>query len=335
MLNFTTTTIINDPCMADGETARIVVMPGLWKSDGTRGKKFVVRQNTELFVDDEHCPKLLKKTPYSAAKLACATVDLSACEENVLYRIAMYIRIQNNNSSFYANNWTFKGKPLYIEFKGGMTADEIVNLVKKYQLVQYGKDLVKVIADDEKTLTIKATDQWQKFMDQDFNDGVVLQELQTTMEDHCCRPDKDIWVNIDGAEVVERGTEAFGDFAHIVKDLRLPTGANLRWQGIAAGDVYGGEPNDDRPNPTGKYTQYTIQYDAERGILQQTALGGLGTSRTMHIFYVESGAVDAFEAALEEAGIEMKSVRGENNRVNFEPESADYSKDPDVELQAE
>ena len=72
----------------------------------------------------------------------------------------------------------------------------------------------------------------------------------------------------------------------------------------------GDEPNDDKPLPTGKYTQYTIQYTSERGVLQQSALGGLGVSRTVHVFYVESGAVSAFETALTTSTIGTAEVAG-------------------------
>ena len=72
----------------------------------------------------------------------------------------------------------------------------------------------------------------------------------------------------------------------------------------------GGEPNDDKPLPTGKYTQYTIQYTSERGALQQSALGGLGVSRTVHVFYVESAAVSAFETALTTSTIGTAEVAG-------------------------
>ena len=119
--------------------------------------------------------------------------------------------------------------------------------------------------------------------------------------------------------VLNNGNEAFGDFAHIVKDLRLPTTANLRWEGIAQGDVFGGEPNDDKPMPTGHYTQYVIQYDVDRGVQQQTALGGLASSRTTHVFFVEAGAVSGFETILASAGITAKGyVHNENNRNNLD-----------------
>ena len=123
MLYFTKTTIIND-------AANVCVKDGLWKADGSRGKKFVVKWSDELYVDDEHCPRLLKKTAYKAAVLASATVTLPAAQtvsatESNLFRIVLYIRLRNNNSSMYSNQWTFKGKPFVVEFKGGTSAQDL------------------------------------------------------------------------------------------------------------------------------------------------------------------------------------------------------------------
>jgi len=233
---------------------------------------------------------------------------------NAIYRIAMYIRLRNNNNPYFYNNWTFKGRPLYIEFSttANDTASDIVDSIiinaKKYMLAQYGQNLVNFSKNSSTNhLVITATDQWEIFMDQDSNDGVKLEKLvvvdsagqpvsaSTTLPTH---EEFQPVANQSTYVTVNNGNEAFGDFAHIVKDLRLPTAANRRWQGIAEGDVFGGEPNDDKPNPSGQYTQYTIQYTSERGVLQQTAVGGLGVSRTVHVFYVEGDATAAFEAAL-------------------------------------
>ena len=155
------------------------------------------------------------------------------------------------------------------------------------------------------------------FVDQDNNDGVRVEKLVTVdtsgkvVTGASSLPTHEAFVPDTTAVVdINNGNEAFGDFAHIVKDFRLPTAANRRWQGIAEGDVMGGEPNDDKPLPTGKYTQYTIQYTSERGVLQQSALGGLGVSRTVHVFYVESGAVSAFETALTTSTIGTAEVAG-------------------------
>jgi hypothetical protein len=104
---------------------------------------------------------------------------------------------------------------------------------------------------------------------------------------------------------IDNGNEGFGDFAHIMKDLRLPTRENTGYFGINIGgvDENGNAGNHDLPSPTGHYTQYTIQLTSERGVLQQSAVGGVGVSRTVHVFYVESDATSAFEAALAATGI--------------------------------
>ena len=306
MLNYTTTTIVNS-----GDSVY---------ANATE-KLFRVKFGPELYNDGTiHKAVLVKKQAYTAATKASATIELPTADG--IYRIAMYIRLRNNNNPYFDNNWTFKGKPLYIEFAGSDTAATIVSRAKKYMLAQYGYNLVDFSAtavtpasgNDPKVpgkLVITAHDQWEMFLDQDNNKGVIVETLKTVdmagniigANDTPASPTHEEFVveaanNTDAKVAVDNGNEAFGDFAHIVKDLRLPTAANRRWQGIAEGDVFGDEPNDDKPLPTGHYTQYTIQYTSERGVLQQTALGGVATSRTVHVFYVEAGAVSAFEAAL-------------------------------------
>ena len=300
MLNYTTTTIVNDGANVFADASK---------------KLFRVKFGPELFNDGTiHKACLVKKQAYVAPVKAKATITLPSASG--IYRIAMYIRLRNNNNPYFSNDWVFKGKPLYIEFNGGDTATQIISRAKKYMIAQYGYNLVDFSTDEEK-LVITAHDQWEMFVDQDSNDGVRVEKLVTVdtsgkvVTGDSSLPTHEAFVPDTTAVVdINNGNEAFGDFAHIVKDLRLPTAANRRWQGIAEGDVMGGEPNDDKPLPTGKYTQYTIQYTSERGVLQQSALGGLGVSRTVHVFYVESGAVSAFEAALTTSTIGTAEVAG-------------------------
>ena len=300
MLNYTTTTIVNDGANVFSDASK---------------KLFRVKFGPELFNDGTiHKACLVKKQAYVAPVKAKATVTLPSASG--IYRIAMYIRLRNNNNPYFSNDWVFKGKPLYVEFNGGDTAAQIVSRAKKYMLAQYGYNLVDFSTDEAK-LVITAHDQWEMFMDQDNNNGVRVEKLVTVdtsgkvVTGASSLPTHEAFVPDTTAVVdINNGTEAFGDFVHIVKDLRLPTAANRRWQGIAEGDVMGDEPNDDKPLPTGKYTQYTIQYTSERGVQQQSALGGLGVSRTVHVFYVESAAVSAFETALTTSTIGTAEVAG-------------------------
>ena len=318
MLNYTTTTIVND---------------GNNVYANAKETLFRVKFGPELYNDGTiHKACLVKKQDYVAPVKATATIELPTADG--IYRIAMYIRLRNNNNPYFSNDWTFKGKPLYIEFAGSDTAATIVTRAKKYMLAQYGYNLVDFSAtaateasgDDPAVpgkLVITAHDQWEMFMDQDNGKGVIVETLKTVdMAGNIIAagatansPTHEEFVveatnNTDAKVAINNGNEGFGDFAHIVKDLRLPTAANRRWQGTAEGDVFGNEPNDDKPLPTGHYTQYTIQYDSERGVLQQTALGGVATSRTVHVFYVEAGAVSAFETALTTSTIGTTEVAG-------------------------
>lgn len=296
MLNYTTTTIVNS-----ANTFEVKETKGGWK--------FVVAYGPELTSDPSHIISIVGKQEYKAAVKAKATIASLPADSGV-YRIAMYIRLRNNNNPYFSNEWTFKGKPLYIEFNGGTSAADLVSLVKKHMLAQYGYNLVDVKVSGA-GVEIVAHDQWEMFLDQDNNAGVIVEKLQTVdMAGNIIAagasansPTHEEFVKETSVTVtIDNGNEAFGDFAHIVKDLRLPTAANLRWQGIAQGDVFGDEPNDDKPLPTGKYTQITVQYDVERGIGQQTVLGGVGTSRTVHVFYVESAVAADFFIALSRMG---------------------------------
>jgi len=317
MLNYTTTTIVNS-----GNS--------IYANKDER--LFRVKFGPELYNDGTiHHACLVKKTDYVAPVKATATVELPTADG--IYRIAMYIRLRNNNNPYFSNDWTFKGKPLYIEFASSDTAATIVTRAKKYMLAQYGYNLVDFSAtagtpasgDNPAVpgkLVITAHDQWEMFMDQDNGKGVIIETLKTVdMAGNIIAagatansPTHEEFVveaaNNGDKVTIDNGNEGFGDFAHIVKDLRLPTAANRRWQGIAEGDVFGDEPNDDKPLPTGHYTQYTIQYDSERGVLQQTALGGVATSRTVHVFYVEASAITAFEKALNDSTIGTNAAAG-------------------------
>lgn len=391
MLNFTTTTIINDItnviCADDSKIYNASNTNSPIGDNPGDGKFIRVNFGPKLFNDGTiHKAVLVGKQPYVAAVPAEAEVEIPSASG--IYRIAMYIRLRNNNNPYFYNNWTFKGRPLYIEFNGGDSVTNIINRAKKFMLAEYGYNLVKFseaattysavtsgnpesgvtyYSDNQgqntisssttfyqrgtavayasldlsqpvydaatsgtqitfykasnPALVITAVDQWEIFMDQDSNDGVKIEKLEvvdtagqpasasTTLPTH-----EEFLPYASAVVTVNNGNEAFGDFAHIVKDLRLPTAANRRWQGIAEGDVFGGEPNDDKPMPNGHYTQYTIQYTSERGVLQQTAVGGLGVSRTVHVFYVEDGGPGAntiaFEAALIKAGIATNAQTG-------------------------
>lgn len=289
MLNYTTTTIVNTGANVSGFT----------KTDSNNNvldKIFRVKYGPEIHNDGvirKAC--LVGYEAYRAASLATVKVSNVAGTyntTNAVYRLCIYVRQRNNNSPIFSNTWVFKGKPIYVEFNAGTTAAELKSLIEKYMLFIYGTEVFTMTTSgtSNRDLNITAKDQWTIFMDQEGNETVKVEVFNTTTNE---------WEISGSALVPNNGHEAFGDFDHIMKDLRLPSRENTSWFGTTVG---AGE-NDDVPSVTGHYHQYTIQLTSERGVLQQSAVGGVGVSRTVHVFYVENSAKSNFETALTTAGI--------------------------------
>lgn len=84
------------------------------------------------------------------------------------------------------------------------------------------------------------------------------------------------------------------------------------------GDVFGGEPNDDQPHQGSYYTQITVEFEADRGLGNATVLGGQGTTRTTHVFFVSdvpSDGVATGAATPVEAGSVAEDFLAELTKV--------------------
>lgn len=235
----------------------------------------------------------------SAPKKAKITFTIPSVEGLTAgnYRIALYIRLSGSNNSYYSNDMVFKGKPLYIEFlvKQGDTAENIAALIvknaKKYLTMIYETKLLEV-SNSEAVVTIEAVDEYQRFAKaelQKFNENAGLQTLKGYMgEFQAIAP---------AATVVEAGKEGFGTYTQILKDLRVPTAANTRWNRIA---------QDESPIPGAEYNQYTVVYCTDRGIMGGDAVGMPVKSQTTHVFYVKKDLVTEFEGLFTTAGVNTK-----------------------------
>lgn len=347
MLNYTTTTFVNN-------TADVY-------ANGTK-KLFRIKNHIEFYNDGTtRKAVLVGLTAPRNAQLATARVILPSTSGTNKYRIAIYIRLRNNNNPAFSNIYNYKGRPIYVEFSEGETPSNVIDRVKEYMLSLYGEEVLTfstgnytqneanaynatlsgALAPDttldstsaaavnsalsltgsdaysngdtlseedsiayNATLTgsvstsdsnpdaldITANTQWEMFMDQDNDSGVSLEKLNSD----------NIFVKDNTATItINNGYEAFGDYDHLIKDLRLPSKENTNYFGIAVGS---GE-NSDIPIKGTMYKQYVIQYTTDRGVLQQSAVGGVGKSRTVHVFYVASSAVSDFETKLHTATI--------------------------------
>lgn len=293
MFQFTTTTIINKN--VDYTTG----LP-LWSKQDSPAS-FNVKRHLKFL--KENVVALYKAEAYDPT-LAKAILDLSTVtEEEGIFRIAMYIRLSGSMNSYYSNDFVFKGKPLYIEFtkKKGETAAEVAKKVariaKKYLVTVYEFDVVNIKAEDTKVI-IDAVDEYQRFTKVDIeyynSEGgiasccgafgayeVVAHATEVSDPEH------------DGKNIIVQGKEGFGTYTHLIKDHRLPTAANTRWNKII---------QDETPILGAKYNQYVVYYAVNRGIMGGDAVGEVTRSKTCHVFYVNQDVAAEFEAALSVLG---------------------------------
>lgn len=239
--------------------------------------------------------------------MAQATIDLTevtATSEDTTFRIAIYIRLSGSQNSYYANDFVFKGKPFYIEFlwRAGETAanvaKKVIKIAKKYQQMVYEYQLLD-ITESAGVITIKGTDEYQTLTKIDLekfdaNEGpwqegghvgafIPVDTLDT----------ESIYYTGDVITLVNQAKQGFGTYRNMIKDYRLPTASNTRWNKII---------QDETPIVGAKYNQYTIVQCVKRGIMGGDAVGEVVKSKTTHVFFVKQDLATDFETQLAKIG---------------------------------
>ena len=302
MFQFTTTNVINSA--SDFTTGK-----ALWSSKA--GSFFVKRVNNFLtpnvlavYKSVAHDPEFVK-----------ATIDLSqitSASAGKTYRLFIYLGLsQASQSSLYANDLQYKGKPLSIDFvwkdSAANTAESLSKIINKYETMVYNKKLLNVSYSGT-CLTVEGTDEYQRFVKfgiEEFDSaayhGMGEYKEVRTLEDLV---EKDTNAGVTAtAEGFFPGKEGFGTYAYLMHNLRLPTYARNRWQALN---------QDETPIVGAKYNQYVLYYCVNRGVLGDNAVGDLVKSRTTHVFYVKSDIAGEFETAMETAGLTLTEVEVTN-----------------------
>ena len=290
MFQFTSTDIIND-------SERFQLVGKKDNGDGTYSGTTVVA-DMEAGTEELQIRKGMKITAADVTagnitafkKVASAAVN-EVAEVTVpatpaigdIYRLKLYVGLSGSENSYYANDFVFKGKPFYVEAKAtaatqANVATAIAANAKKYMLMVYENEAVQITANSTKVV-ITATDEYQRFKE------VILQKWNETDQ---------AWDDVATGTVTTAGKEGFGTYIHLMKDYRLPTAANTRWNRIVL---------DETPIVGATYNQYIVYLCKERGIMGGDALGQLATSKTAHVFWVKSDVVTAFETALTAVGV--------------------------------
>lgn len=238
------------------------------------------------------------------AENAKATIDFSQVNGTAgdVFRLHIYVGLsQASQSSLYANDLQWKGKPFSVDFVwGASAADTVTKLVKtinKYSAMVYNKKMLNV-TNSGTYITIEATDEYQRFrfvnvekFDADAYHGMGEYNIVRSLDD-LTEADSNAEVTAT-AEGYFQGKEGFGTYPFLLHNLRLPTYARNRWLALN---------QDETPIVGAKYNQYTIYYCVNRGILGDNAVGDLVKSRTTHVFYVKQDLASDFEAALAKVG---------------------------------
>ena len=297
MFQFTTTNVINS-------NKDLTTGKPLWSAQEAAGEKpaslYVKRVNKFIATNIV----AIYKAEAHDAENAKVTLDFSQVNATPgdVFRLHIYVGLsQASQSSLYANDLQWKGKPFSVDFVwGDSAADTVTKLVKtinKYAAMVYNKKMLNV-TNSGTYITIEATDEYQRFrfvniekFDADAYHGMGEYNVVRSLAD-LDEVDSNAEVTA-AAEGYFQGKEGFGTYPFLLHNLRLPTYARNRWLALN---------QDETPIVGAKYNQYTIYYCANRGILGDNAVGDLVKSRTTHVFYVKQDLATEFEAALAKVG---------------------------------
>ena len=299
MFQFTTTHVINsDKDLTTGKE--------LWKANPNEDANKSTLAIKGINILKKANVTAIYKRAFTEADPAKATIDLSslsALQEGDILRLDIYIRpTESDHSSYYANDLNHKGRPFTVEFPWitdttpedvttaqQATAKNLAKLINKYGLLMFGDKLLTVEWSGA-TVVLTATTEFQRFHVIDVykfvdNGGNVYANEWEKLSDI-------VTVN-------PKGTEGFGTYGYIMRNIKLPTTEHLR--------AFAPKQNE-MPVPGALYNQYTIEYCVNRGTLGTNAVGDQVTSVTHIVLFVQKDLATSFETALDAikpaAGIE-------------------------------
>lgn len=312
-LNFQTQTIINSKFDKDSNNAVLFEAPENVKVDGVVKDVLKVKRDF-LFVKDN--VKAIRKAEGHEATMCEATVDFSKIAEikdfvksadtpKLYCRLDVYLGVEGAEPFIYSTPWVQKGMPFWVEFtvteaNKANVATHVADMIKKNNLFQVDKDLIKVTVEGNK-LTLKGANEYQRFRKIEVNvfDAYAdyaekVAELVKKTKD-AAGVENTAAVAAASIAEVERGKNSFGTYSQIVKDLRLPTIENTQWLHIRQAET---------PIVGAVYNQYIIEYAAPASNEGLACVGQKLESHTTHVFWVKQDdeLIDAWETALGKVG---------------------------------
>lgn len=249
MLNFTTTTVINS-------------------LEDTSGKPLIEKNGGVIHIK-RHNPfvesKIVSVVRTNHVDPVCASVTVPGLTTSYSAdtRIELYIRSVGNADPMFANSLLHKGKPLFIEIPAGTSAADLNKVVNKYNNLMFGGDnQIHSEVNESDELVLTCANPYQTI-------------TKATLS---VRNSDGNFEHLNNLSV-KKNDEGFGDYDHIMKDLRLPTSANLRWKRTM---------EDEMPVKGASYDQFILTYRVDRGVMGLGVVGATATSETTHVFWVNA-----------------------------------------------
>lgn len=311
-LNFQTCTIINSNVDPDSSVKVNGKDDNQWLFTLIDDKTFMVKRDFR-FTSDNVCSVYHKK---AKAQTPCqATIDFSqivpkAPEKNEYYRLDLVLGVEGAEPYIYSNAFIQKGIPFWVEFvvtpsNWESVAKVVAESIRKNHLFRVDKDLIDVEVDGNK-LILTGNTEFQRFREISVHKYDQVSEFSEPVSEMDEQAE-------EGAIVLNnRGTNGFGTYAHIVKDLRLPTAANYQWTHIRQVET---------PIIGAMYDQYIITMCAPAANDGFAAVGHRMESVTTHVFWVKTDVSKEFMTALQTvASDKFKEVDAETVESQVEPQ---------------
>lgn len=289
MFEYTTENIINDNKGRLKSGKRFELTDGIVYIDGVG--RFDLKNVSEVYKSDYDA---------EASEIVKITIPTTGVAAGDVLRLVVKTRQEGLTSSIYADTQLRHIKSFFYEIKvkdASALASEFSAIISKEMSMtdfDFFKASVETSGQTSK-LVLTADDVYTRF---------VEIEIVKRVEGEC--PECAVVYGLTGNEkgqlllgwerkdgTVENkvdltpGKEGNGTVRRIIKNLRLPTLANIDPFGLD----FGG-----KPIPGGEYNIYTVLYCTDRHNVGHDVMGSVGKSITTHIFYVERNNADSQSA---------------------------------------
>ena len=255
--NFETLTIVNDASIINVENNVLSI-----KDKGINLKK----DNIKIIREQEGTEPTMAKMVVDFANVNFGDAEYG--------RIEVYINVDGAEPAMFANAFAQKGHPFWVEFQVGedasATATTVAELFTKHDIFVLDKNVIKVTATGTK-VTFESNKEYLRF------GYVAIYKFDAIGNESKIAYYKSP-LAATAPFTLTVGKNGFGTYKQLIKDLRLPTAANLGW---AAPKAYA------MPIFNALYNQYIVEYEDEAVNDGLQAVGQRMVSHTKHVIWVK------------------------------------------------